>query len=71
MAELTVGKLKRFLTGMDDKDIVTINIIDERTGENSVVHNPKLNSCLGVSLDGTWERNLLIRVYLDEEEGNS
>lgn len=71
MAELTVGKLKRFLTGMDDRDIVTINIIDERTGENSVVHNPKLNSCLGVSLDGAWKRNLLIRVYLGEEEGNS
>lgn len=71
MAELTVGKLKRFLTGMDDRDIVTINIIDERTGENSVVHNPKLNSCLGVSLEGSWEQDLVISVYLGGQESNS
>jgi len=66
--ELTVGRLKRFLNSMDDRDIVTINVLDERTGENSMIHNPKLSSCLGVSLDGSWSRNLLIRVYLDEEK---
>lgn len=69
--ELTVGKLKRFLNGMDDRDIVTINVLDERTGENSMIHNPKLSSCLGVSLEGSWEQDLVISVYLGGQESNS
>lgn len=69
--ELTVGRLKRFLNGMDDRDIVTINVLDGRTGKNLVIHNPSINTCLGVSLEGSWEQDLVISVYLGGQESNS
>ena len=56
---------------MDDRGIVTINVLDGRTGKNLVIHNPSINTCLGVSLEGSWEQDLVISVYLGGQESNS
>ena len=71
MELIEVSKLKRLLNSMDDRDIVTINVLDGRTGKNLAIHNPSINTCLGVSLEGSWEQDLVISVYLGGQESNS
>lgn len=71
MELIEVSKLKRLLNSMDDRGIVTINVLDGRTGKNLVIHNPSIKTCLGVSLEGSWTQHLVISVYLGGQESNS